>query len=196
MEVSVTRKDCSASGGAVLHKESGFTLIELVVTLAVVAILVTVAAPAFRDFFENRRLTGAAQTLYADLQFARAESIKRNQAIFVKFDDTPSNDWCYGLEEASSATSCDCSDATNTFCTINGVRTVTGVENYPGVLMSAASVSGSTVTFDPRRGTLSPAGSIFFTGNNGNQLRIVMSFLGRLRLCTPPGSAVSGFESC
>ncbi|WP_051692474.1 GspH/FimT family pseudopilin [Marinobacterium lacunae] len=190
------RKDTRRTFEDLYDRETGFTLIELVVTLVVVAILATVAAPAFRDFFENRRLTGAAQTLYADLQLARAESIKRNQVIFVKFDDTPSNDWCYGLEEASSATSCDCSDSGNAFCTIDGVRRVTDVDDFPGVTMSAASVAGSVITFDPKRGTLSPAGSIYFTGDSGTQMRLVMSLLGRVRLCTPAGSNVPGYESC
>ncbi|MBV1786686.1 GspH/FimT family pseudopilin [Marinobacterium sp. D7] len=190
------RKDAQGKFEDLFAGETGFTLIELLVTLAVVVILATVAAPAFRDFFENRRLTNAAQTLYADLQLARAESIKRNQTIFVKFDDSPATDWCYGLEEASTATSCDCADTTNTYCTIDGVRRVTDVDDFPGVTMSASSVAGSTITFDPKRGTLAPAGSIFFTNGSGNQMRIVMSLLGRVRLCVPSGSNVSGYPAC
>ncbi|WP_188750226.1 GspH/FimT family pseudopilin [Marinobacterium zhoushanense] len=190
------RKDARVYFEDLYARETGFTLIELLVTLAVVVILATVAAPAFRDFFENRRLTNAAQTLYADLQLARAESIKRNQTIFVKFDDSPSTDWCYGLEEASTASSCDCADTSNSYCTVDGVRRVTDVDDFPGVTMSASSVAGSTVTFDPKRGTLSPAGSIFFTNDSGNQMRITMSLLGRLRVCVPSGSSVPGYESC
>lgn len=55
----------------------GFTLIELVVTIAVLSILVTVAVPSMRTFIQNGRLITQTNDLIGDLNYARSEAIKR-----------------------------------------------------------------------------------------------------------------------
>lgn len=55
----------------------GFTLVELVTTVAVLAILVAIAAPSFREILESQRMRAAAFDLMADLTLARNEALKR-----------------------------------------------------------------------------------------------------------------------
>lgn len=61
----------------------GFTLIEMMVTIAILAILVGVAAPSFRAMSASQRIKTVSFDLHADLTFARSESIKRNANVTV-----------------------------------------------------------------------------------------------------------------
>lgn len=63
------------------HASSGFTLIEMGIALAVLAVILTTAVPAMGRFIEQQRLTAAANGLAAHLQFARGEAISRNATV-------------------------------------------------------------------------------------------------------------------
>jgi prepilin-type N-terminal cleavage/methylation domain-containing protein len=62
---------------------AGFTLIELMFTIIVLAVLLGVGLPNFRDFIRNARLSSAANDLIAAVNLARSESIKRRVPVSV-----------------------------------------------------------------------------------------------------------------
>ena len=66
-----------------MKQHSGFTLVELMITLALVAILATVGIPSFTNFIANNRLTVQTNELVSALNLARSESIKRNVRVSV-----------------------------------------------------------------------------------------------------------------
>ena len=61
----------------------GFTLVELMVTLAVIAILAVIAMPSMTALINNSRLNGQAEELVASIQLARAEAVRRNARVTV-----------------------------------------------------------------------------------------------------------------
>jgi len=66
-----------------MKTHSGFTLVELMIVLALVAILATIGVPSFTSFIVNNRLTAQANELVSALNLARSEAIKRNSRVTV-----------------------------------------------------------------------------------------------------------------
>ena len=66
-----------------MKKYSGFTLIELMVALAVVAILISVGLPKMSVFFKGNRMVTNANDLLSGLYVARSEAIKRNSRVSI-----------------------------------------------------------------------------------------------------------------
>lgn len=66
-----------------MKKRNGFTLIELMVVLAVAAILATMGAPAFWSMIQNSRTTTQANELVTAINVARSEAIKRGERVQV-----------------------------------------------------------------------------------------------------------------
>lgn len=71
----------------------GFTLIELMITIAIAAILLTLGVPSFADFIANTRIATDSSNLMADLAFARSEAVKRGSPVAI-------------CRKAAGATSC------------------------------------------------------------------------------------------
>lgn len=59
-------------------RQRGFTLLELMIVVAIAAIMVTIGLPSFRQMFDNARTKGSAESVLSGMRLARAEAIKRN----------------------------------------------------------------------------------------------------------------------
>jgi type IV fimbrial biogenesis protein FimT len=80
------------------HREAGFTLIEMMIVLAIGAILLTVAVPSFVSMTKNNKLTSHVNTLVSHVHFARAEASKRGTRIILcrTADPTAASPTCGG----------------------------------------------------------------------------------------------------
>jgi type IV fimbrial biogenesis protein FimT len=66
---------------APLHRHAGLTLLELLVAVALMALILGIGAPSFREFQRNSRLTSVANDLLGAVQLARTEAVKRQKPI-------------------------------------------------------------------------------------------------------------------
>jgi type IV fimbrial biogenesis protein FimT len=82
--------------------QRGFTLIELMVTLMVIAVVIVMGAPSMADFINEMRMTSATNDLLSFFNYARSESAKRGARVTVCLStnlstcDTTGTDWAQG----------------------------------------------------------------------------------------------------
>lgn len=69
--------------GPKMHTNKGFTLIEMMVTIAVAAILLALAIPSFRDTIVRSRIASVSNDFMGALNFARSEAVKRGRRILI-----------------------------------------------------------------------------------------------------------------
>ena len=76
------------------YRSSGFTLIELMVVVAMVAIMLMLAAPSLREFTANQALGGATSDLMGASMTARSTAINRNAQVVI--EPQTGTDWTTG----------------------------------------------------------------------------------------------------
>lgn len=184
------------------NKQQGMTLIELMVTLAVVAILASVAAPSLSTMLENNRLTALNNQIVSSINYTRGEAVKRryNTVMCVRNSIGSNCDDIDGTGGTANFASgwlvfVDCNgnkmiDAGNT-CDLDGNGTVDVPEMIlQDTLPNAANVTIASTFSAPRRITYRPNGSAVDNGGltlnvsaNAKYKVTVASNTGRVSSC-------------
>jgi len=178
----------------------GFTLIELMVTVAVIITLLVLALPSFFSMRQRAALRGAAEETASLWSQARFEAAKRNE--MVKFGVfTSGTDYCIGAaitDDADDEDPCDCFDATA--CDVAKFPSDQG--EWRSVTLSGTPTLGNgvgankaVVVLDPKRSALTEsadAGGITFNGPPGGSsysLSLLIDQFGRGVLCEPSATS-------
>jgi len=185
------------------RRPGGFTLLELMITLAVAAIALALAIPTFDDINQKRQTTSQAEELSAFLSHAMSEAVKSNQSVSVSLVHNSSTDWCIGAHEGAAACDCEQTDTTAAdYCSIEGVADMMDSSAHPKAQMVSHSAD-TTFAFDPIRGILETADlgsdhNFKLQSDNGNYaLQVEVGNTGRIKVCNPDSSRkVPGFDSC
>jgi prepilin-type N-terminal cleavage/methylation domain-containing protein len=166
----------------------GFTVVELLVTVSIVAVLLGLAVPSFRDLFERQRLETVADTIISDLRAARAEAISRGpeDSLMVEFT-TASGSWSYTVTDAGG--------------TVFLQRTSDDLYGASVVMTVANTAFGDTdldgkrdFSLDALRGlALDGAGAITLTSSSGYDISVVRNLLGKVDMCS---DSMNGYPTC
>jgi len=88
------RQDHSSAGS----KAAGFTVVELMVSMAIAAVLIGVGLPAFNGFIVQQRLTANANSFAGAIAYARSESTRRGSTVSLQaIGSDNSNEWGEGF---------------------------------------------------------------------------------------------------
>lgn len=157
----------------------GWTLIELALVLAVLAVLASLALPSFGALLTRHRLAAVAEELVADLNEARFGAAQGGQTTHVGF--RAGRDWCYAV---TTTPGCDCGHPQA--CQLKVVRAA----DFPGLELAAV----VDVAFGPD-GQPVQAGQAQWSGaHSADEVQVTVTALGRPRSCSPSGLA--GFARC
>ena len=133
-----------------MQRVRGFTLIELMIAVALLGIIASLAAPSMANFAIRQRVSSQANEMMLSLAFARAEAIKRNAQIrllpVTNSAEGWQDGWCVG---PTSMTSCTHADRLKVF------------EAKSDVSVSSGDFVGTPLTFN-RDGTAFPQQGNFF----------------------------------
>lgn len=152
----------------------GVTLIEVMVAVAVAAVLVATAVPSFTGTIARSRMNGAMNSLSVDVQYTRSEAIRRRATASLTV-----------AADGASYTVSYTNPANNTEVNLKTVAMPTGVS-----LASPASIS-----FDSLRG-IGNAQTLTATNSSlGAQLSVTSNATGRVQMCSPNAS-LTGYASC
>ena len=133
----------------------GFSLVELMVTVAIVAVGLAVAAPSFSQIVSNYRLKSAAESVLNGLNLARAEAVRRNAQVSFALTGTRSG-WTVSdsggtviQSRADSETGGLSAASSNAATSVSFLPT--GLVNSTGTWLTQITVSSTTAGTDARR---------------------------------------------
>lgn len=133
--------------------QDGITLTELMVVMAVIAILVMVTAPGISDYRNTLDANEAVNMITADLQLARTQAIFRNREFRVEFRQPESNQYQVKSRPAGDATAWDALIANKTetlpsrviFADPSAVGVATGPDSFAVVSDGVTFINNSVV---------------------------------------------------
>ncbi|MDO8262123.1 MAG: GspH/FimT family pseudopilin [Gallionella sp.] len=172
---------------------SGFTLIELMVTIALVAILLAVAVPSLTAFLRNSELTSFSNSMLASLNAARGEAMKRGRYAMATPTDGTNWDsgWVVFVDVDRSQNYAAANDITimtkeakPNYLTLTPKTGSSAADSPPYIMFDASGYSKlksggfGAVTFTIAR---NDAGASDFAQIR----RIVIASTGRVKACTP-----------
>lgn len=182
----------------------GFTLIEGMVVIAIVAVLLALAAPSMQEMIQMRRLRGITDQLVTDLQYARSEAVTRRVHARLDFNSTPAMS-CYTIYTAPARNlRCNCAGgATGATCDAGAreIRTVRIPKSLSSEII-IPDLQDWAVGFEPAMGSLvsipvdfdpAPLGEfkIDTAIDAARTFRVLLVQSGRPTVCKPNGSRVA-----
>jgi prepilin-type N-terminal cleavage/methylation domain-containing protein len=188
----------------------GFTLIEALVTVAILSVILTLTMPSAVDWIVIQRVKANAAEVATDLRFGRGESIKRNQRVVVAFKEVAGNQTCYVVHTRYNNLNCDCTKGAGNSCnqsvdpnvredwdTLVELKTVT---TPASTKVAITALNGDFSFVAPNGYPKLPAGAVAqavkVDGHDSRVLHVVTNATGRPQVCAPSGSRIVGYPAC
>lgn len=160
---------------------AGMSLIEMVISLAIVVILFAMGAPSFSNWMAGLQVRTAAEGLLSGLQLARTEAAKRNQQVSLNLVSTTGAGWTVTLTADGSVIQSRSASESSQNVSITATPTATVFTfNNLGQRIAPAAASGTvTLALDnAATGSCQPTGPI-------RCMNILVPIGGQIKMCDP-----------
>ncbi|WP_439683232.1 Type II secretion system protein H [Cupriavidus oxalaticus] len=172
-----------------LHRAAGVTLIELMATLVVLAILATAAVPAYTSFIQRNEIDTEAGALASSISLARSNALSRNSWVTVApLGNSWQNGWTVCLNPNRNA------DCTGLTVLAQHVPTARGLAVAFTSTPQATVLSYSPVGYTRTLADAMQSAQLLLTLGNGNQRLVDISQLGRVRVCRPQATQTTACQ--
>lgn len=198
---------------ALRKSEWGVSLIELIIGLAIVAVLLAAGAPSFSTWIRNTQIRNAVESIQNGLQLARSEAVRRNAAVQFSFTTTVDNscalstagaNWVVSLSDPSAK----CATTPKSGLGDPAPQIIQIRSNAEGSSKAVASAGQSAIVFNGL-GQVTPAASInicvgitgvdstaCYVAGDERHLQVAVSTGGQIRMCDPKFAAGSDPQGC
>jgi len=149
-------------------KEDGFTLIEVMIVVAIIGILSAIAVPNMVGWRTERQMQGTARVFYSDLQNARIIAIREAETVSVLIS-VPSGDYSIFT------------DSNQNYTLDAGEELIKNVIVLPNISVQNVTLAGNRTQFNAR-GMAAETGQADFINSQGDSVSIFLNSLGRLWL--------------
>jgi len=164
---------------AVTHKKTGFTLVELVIVVALIGIVIGIAAPALQEYSIDINLKSAVRNLKSDMELSKLRAIRENSRVVMAFD-TGNNSYQTFVDDGAGG-----GTAGNNIK--DGSESVVKTVSIPGnVTMYEAGFPGGVprFRFDGRGLPNGLGGHVYMKNTNDNYRGITLSMVGHIQIQT------------
>jgi len=192
-----------------MRRVGGFTLVELMITVTILAVVLVAGLPTFREWLRNTHIRTAAESIQNGLRYARGEAGSRGVNVRFEFTSSGAGWTVCALSGATSCTAAAAASADNTlqnFVAAGGsadVAPMVGTSiGTAGTPLSTPASAGSGITFNALGrplgyGTVAVSRIDLNTaGKDGRRLVIQISSAGMPRMCDPNLSLATSPQGC
>jgi type IV fimbrial biogenesis protein FimT len=178
-----------------LRPSQGFTLIEMMVVVALAGVLLALAVPSFISTLARKKLEGAASELTTDIQYARSEAVQRNAPVGVVVQSNCYAVYVLGTTDATTCTALGTNAIALKTVQVPGGVTFNLVPPSPRAFIAFEQVRGMAV--DATAGTTDLSGYVDATSSAGTwQIRAIVTKQGKVKLCSPNSSVTALATDC
>lgn len=165
------------------HHQAGISLVEILVTVAISAVLWASAVPSLSDLLQRQRLQGAGESFRSDFQMARMHALGTGRSVRLSFVQTAAGS-CYVAYQGSADT-CSCDERGRAVCADpQQLVAHQWIAASKGLRLEA---NVRSMLIDAQRGTVTPTATVKLSSDQGARMAHVVAITGRLRTCGDAG---------